>query len=305
MSDQQTEQLNQDIDNTDVDSSDGSEKEPEVEHELVLVEEESSTPNDENKPFSNAAAAQRRVQEREARKTVVKENDKIAELQRQNVEIMQQLQRQQLQPAQQADKGPAPTINDCGWDQELHTEAVEKWLQGGLPPATINTGGAQVDVGKVVTDALSKYQNSLSTDQKNTIEENKFSEHYVRASKLKGISDYVPTEELAMSHLGDNLAQSIQLDIPNSEMVLYHLGKNPKEAMRIKNLFDFNPTQATIELGVMSGKLHMRPKTTRAVEPETRLTGGTGGATKKHYPDTAQGNHEKRRADALKGSSWS
>lgn len=300
MSDQQTEQLNQDIDNTEVDSSEGSEQETEVEHEVVIIEEESSTPNDENKPFSNAAAAQRRVNEREERKTVAKENEKISQLELQNAEIMKQLQQQQTQ---QNVQGPAPTLQDCGFDQNLHTEAMVKWANIPATSNTNNSGGGQGDVNTAVSDAIAKYQNNLTAEQQSQVDNGKFDEHYVRASKLK-VKDYIAAEEMAMKTMGDKLSQAIQLNIPNSEKILYHLGKNDQEAMRIKNLHDINPTQATIELGMLAGKLQVRPKRERSAEPETRLTGGTGGANQKNFPDTQQGNQLKRRAQKLKGSSW-
>ncbi len=301
MSDQTADQQNQDIDNTDIENLEGSEGEIEVEHEVILVEGDSPSPNEEI-PFSNAAAAQRRVAEKEVKNALIRENDKIAQLQQQNVEIMQQLQQQQQQqPPQQS---PVPTVSDYGFDQSLHTEAVVNWVKNSATDSTGNAVSNQVDAGAVAAEAIAKYQKNLTADQQNKVDEGKFTAHYNRASKLK-IKDYVATEEIAMKNLGDTLAQAIQLAVPGSERVLYHLGKNTEKAMKLKNLYDVDPTQATIELGVLSGQLHTKPKSKNSAEPETRLTGGTGGANTKHYPDTKQGEQQKRRAAALKGTSWS
>lgn len=99
------------------------------------------------------------------------------------------------------------------------------------------------------------------------------SEHYERSQKLRA-RDYNETEDKAIEYLGMDAVQDIIASFPKSEMMIYFLGKNKAKADHYKGLIDRGDTvKAIFELGGLSEKLSIKPKTTDAPDPDEPLVG--------------------------------
>jgi len=99
--------------------------------------------------------------------------------------------------------------------------------------------------------------------------------HYERAEKLN-LPDFDDAEAALISNLDQNAVMQITQALPeNSEKVVYYLGKNPQEALRIRAIWEQNPSAVLVELGGLAQKLKVKPKNSSQPPPapETRITG--------------------------------
>ncbi len=116
--------------------------------------------------------------------------------------------------------------------------------------------------------------NSTATNQMQTTQrvETKRREHYQRADELKA-SDFGDIEDKAIEVMGQSVVDDIIENIPKSERLVYFLGKNPEEAARIAADMKTNPALAVFNLGKLSSKLTVRPKSRSAPNPDDPLPG--------------------------------
>lgn len=156
-----------------------------------------------------------------------------------------------------------PTLADYSYDSDAYEAALEQWHDDQFD--------ARMDKRQGDTSRTSAHE---SATQK---VEDAITSHYARASDLN-VPDYEATEDAAIASLGANLVQSIQSSAENSELLLYYLGKKPAKASEIAALYRINPGKATLALGALSGKITLRPNTTKAPNPDMGVKGG-GGAT--------------------------
>lgn len=258
---------------------------------------DSSTQKEEvaNQPLSNSEHAQRRIRKREIKIAEQRENVEVANL---KAELAQQAQQLRQFATQKDIPSEPPTLEQNGFDQQKHAAAMVSWAQGQLSEPISTDSAAQV-----VRDEFAKINLQKTSHQLKIDEDAVFAKHYERASKLK-VRDYAATEEKALQNIGDDLLDAIQKMVPNSERVLYHLGKNPEKAQGFKNVFDTNPTLATLKIGGLSQELSGIPNTKKAPEPENKVEGGSGGATGTIYEDTPQGRLNKKLAAKFEGATW-
>jgi len=154
-----------------------------------------------------------------------------------------------------------PTLAEHSYDSDAYETALSEWHDDQF--------NARMDERESNT---SRNSNHASATQK--VEE-AITGHYARASDLN-VPDYEATEDLAIETLGANLVQSIQSSADNSELILYYLGKKPEKASEIAALYRISPGKATLALGALSGKITLRPNTTKAPNPDMGVKGGGG-----------------------------
>ena len=260
---------------------------------------DSSTQKEEvaNQPLSNTEYAQRRIRQRDIKRAEQRESQEVVRLKEELTKQSEQLRQFQTtthkeQPSEQ------PTLEQCEFNHEKYAASMVSWAQGQQTEPISTVSAAQV-----VRDEFAKINQQKTSNQLKIDEDEIFEAHYDRASKLK-VRDYAATEEKAIKNLGNDLVDAIQKMVPNSERVLYNLGKNTAKAIDFKNVFDTNPTLATLKIGGLSSELNRNPNTNKAPEPENKVEGGSGGATGAIYEDTPQGRLEKKLATKFEGATW-
>lgn len=107
------------------------------------------------------------------------------------------------------------------------------------------------------------------------------------ASMLK-VADFNETQDKAFDVLGDDFAALIAEQLPeDAPKLLYYLGKNSLKAEELRDKFASNPGGVTFELGKLAGNLTIKPKRTKAAQPESKIAGGNvvgvGGDWQKQY----------------------
>ena len=103
--------------------------------------------------------------------------------------------------------------------------------------------------------------------------------HYERAGKLK-IKDFGEREEAVIDVLGPDVYQFIVNNTDNSELILGHFIAKPENAEALVQKIASNPSRGAVEIGRLSSKLSVKPKTLTAPDPEEKVQSGGGKSTK-------------------------
>lgn len=230
--------------------------------EIVLESEE----EEEDKPVP---AKRNPVRDLRQRNKVLKRETK--DLNNENAELKARLDRLERgekpadvkQPVVETVSDVAPTLEDAGYDAELYQKRYTAWSDKRLDHR----------IAEHVKGADSRGQKEDGEAKAEGLIE----AHYKRASDLR-VADYEKTEDAAVEAMGVDLVQAIQGTVDNSETLIYYLGKNPAKAEKIAKIFADNPGKGTFELGKLSSRLTLQPKTkvNDKPNPDIPLKGGGG-----------------------------
>lgn len=134
-------------------------------------------------------------------------------------------------------------------------------------------------MSEVVGQQLNQQQNGHRLQAQQQRREDSLKTYAETASKLN-VSDFNETQDKAFDVLGDDIAQMIAEQLPSdAPKLLYYLGKNSKKAEELREKFAINPGGMTFELGKLAGNLSIKPKRTKAAQPESKVKGGSVGGS--------------------------
>lgn len=130
----------------------------------------------------------------------------------------------------------------------------------------------QEQVNRQVQEALKATQSQQGQAAQAQDLEAETIKHYQRAADLKA-KDYEAREDIAIDALGSDAARQIMANFEDSPAILYYLGTNPDQAHSIASLLKRNPVKAVAQIGRLSARLQIKPKSSKAPEPEETLEG--------------------------------
>lgn len=229
----------------------------------VVLTGDSPTPDD-GKGKPGLGRRQRKLLERNDRlKQELSQADQAKEaLAAENRLLRMQMQQRQQQEGKQPDK--APTLAECGYDEDVFAQKMQDYLSGTSRSA--------------LSDELKKYEQRQLQQQFERNRASALEAHYERADKLK-VPDYDVAEEKAVEALGRDFVADVAARLPDSEVVLYFLGKNPGKAREIAELAKRDPALAAVAIGELKAGLKVQPKGAKTNTPEPDTPAGGGGAS--------------------------
>ncbi len=202
---------------------------------------------------------------------VLRKKDK---LQAETVQLRQQLQQQQIAPAQPSVAAvPAMPDEYAYEDRSVYLADLAKYQQAMMSNAVSQQLNQQQNGHRIAAQEQEKSQ-ALSTYAEN-------------AAKLN-LPDFNDAQDKAFDILGEDFAQLIAQQLPvKGAKLMYWFGKNPREAAKYRDDFQRNPGQTTFSLGELAANLTVKSKRTKAAQPETRVqstsVGGGDGSWQREY----------------------
>lgn len=230
--------------------------------EVVLTGDSPAPDDGKGKP--GLGRRQRKLLERNDRlKQEVSQAEQAKEaLAAENRLLRMQMQQRQQQEGKQPEK--APTLAECGYDEEVFAQKMQDYMSGTSRSA--------------LSEELKKYEHRQLQQQFERNRASALEAHYERADKLK-VPDYDVAEEKAMELLGRDFVADVAARLPDSEVVLYFLGKNPGKAREIADLAARDPALAAVAIGELKAGLRVQPKGAKTNPPEPDTPAGGGGAS--------------------------
>lgn len=155
-----------------------------------------------------------------------------------------------------------PKMEDYGYDTEKYQAAVTQY--------------ASTLVDNAVNSGFEKRETEAEKAERLVQQEAKITNYYKSAAELN-LPKFEEAEDKVVDKFGVDLVQSIQTGIPDAAKIIYYLGQNPKQLALFAAKFKESPGVATYELGVLSTKLSLKPKSKQPPMPDTPLKGGGAG----------------------------
>ncbi len=254
----------------------GDEKQGDEEGPLEVILE-GETPTQEQKPTGFQSSKRRN---RYARRLDEKD-EVITGLQNQ----INQLQ-QQSTPAPVADVPIQPSKDDYYGDDAGYNVALNQYR------TDVTTWQANQ-----TTNLVQQQQNGLQNQQRAMQSQKAINSHYDQAAKL-GADDFADVESNAVDILGESVVREmIPILGDKSAAIMYYLGKNEDKAFEIKEALERNPTEATMLIGELRGRIKTRLKTkSQAPAPETQVAGKSPAGT-----SALQRRYDAALSEALEG----
>lgn len=163
--------------------------------------------------------------------------------------------------------------------QKAGPPKADDFAEGEFDPAYVKaqkdfeSAERESEVARLVDERYQREQEERRQRESAAAMEGAVREHYSRAAKLK-VKDYEATEDVAIEALGQSYADQIIANLPDSAALMYYLGKNPGEAAGIASLIKKNPIAGVAEIGRLAASIRVKPKSSKAPEPEESLSGG-------------------------------
>lgn len=140
---------------------------------------------------------------------------------------------------------------------------------------------------KVLEDRLAQSQTQTSQASQEANLDANLKAHYERAGKLK-IDDYAGKEENVMGILGNDIYKYIINNTDNSEVILGRFMSRPDEAEKLAQKIAANPQRGAVEIGLVSAKVQLKPKSKTVPSPEERVESGSAAHQGKRGPKGAK-----------------
>ncbi len=170
-------------------------------------------------------------------------------------EARRKLQEREIQPVQvqAVDPGPAPKLEDFGFDEDKFSSAHETWVR------------------KKVDADLKKSQAEAQAEQARQAWQNRL-QQYEKAKASLRVPDFDAAEEKVTASLSQ-VQQGIILESDRPELMVYVLGKNPKKAAELAAIQ--SPVKFAMALAKLETQLKVAPRKS-APAPESKPSPGTG-----------------------------